>query len=138
MGVFSDEPYCRVCQRRDHAVLVAAGGSICTGCAVLIGRFILTAPDPIIAQFWNAGMREPPTSRRPGVVENPREFQTHLDLGLAYLEMGLRRDTLEQAAAVLAASPPCDIMRQALGIIFDKSMAVKALVHRLGATLFAD
>jgi hypothetical protein len=136
-SVFSDKPFCRVCQRRGQPLTFTRAGHVCAGCAVEIGRFILRAPAAVLAKFWGVGWygtAEAPRQRVP--VSNKDKLPVHLDLAIGYREVGLERDSLEEAAVVLASNPDGDLMVKALEIVFDGSLAPPALADRLSKIIF--
>lgn len=138
--MFSDEPFCRVCQRREHSLMTTPwGAKVCAACAVQTGAFILRAPEDVVRKHWSitaVATVDTPSPLRP--ADSPDEQQRRLDRAMKFLQNGLDRDALVEVAAVLAGTPKPEVMEKAVALVFGKRLAFRGLADRLSKLLFKE
>ena len=114
--------------------MLAGTWRVCSRCAVRVGTFLLQSSEETVCHFWSVKPVRPPAQERtPPTKLN--DLQTHLNLARAYVEMGLAREALHEAALVLAADPPNPMKLSALKIVFARSIETGHL-FKLGEALF--
>jgi hypothetical protein len=89
-------------------------------CAAGLGRVLQRASDAFIARLWRA---RPPPEATKRFAARDENFQAHLDLGVAYREMGMAVDAILELAVALDASAPEETTDAAFYLIFRSPLA---------------
>lgn len=154
-----EKPACSLCLHRCDARWVGDGKrAFCTRCLVAIGRFVLNTPDRV--RFWPSVEQAPARIKPIGEAELERAYteltggavfdeitramamtpgaETHLDLALAYREMGLEGDALEEAARALQQEVKLSRPRALEALTFIPGQQSDALIAGLREALFTN
>jgi hypothetical protein len=93
----------------------------------------------VIGTFWSVtaiAAAEPLKVRAAAMTATKQE--AHLNWAMAYLEIGLGRDALEEAVVVMAGHPKPELMKKAVALVFGKRPALPGLADRLSKVLLKD
>lgn len=117
---------CRSCSASWY-VQLAPAGDLCDGCVLRVCRCIAGGVDAAPSWPWRV---------RSVASMGEAEASTHLDLALAYVQMGLLGDALVEAAAAVIARADRDVISSAWRLIVDPRLCddaerVYALARRL-------
>ena len=123
-------------------------------CVTRVGRAILAAGPSVLAQLWPEALpvreaqghipastdlnaEEVFASFKAGVAKqiSADDAQTHLDLAVAYGEMGLRADAIREAAIALGERAPVPIANRAMKWLFAPGRASPDALPTLVASL---
>ncbi|MBM4377726.1 MAG: hypothetical protein FJ086_00230 [Deltaproteobacteria bacterium] len=128
---------CHVCER--PASLPVPGGLFsCAGCAARLGTLLL-AGDPGVSRLWPALLEEEepgpeplvhlkdgrkvPLRDRTAALKAELDWPARTRLSAVYVEMGLLREAVLEAAGVLGATPDEALSGQALAVLFSPPLA---------------
>lgn len=104
--------------------------SLCDPCVCRISRFVLAGSEN--AALWPWVVQSP--GRPAGSTD--ASSRTHLDLGLAYLQMQLFEDALAEAALAVAMSPERAVIEEAWVILAEPRLAPELeRLHALASAL---
>ena len=156
-----DKPACSLCLHRCDERWVGDGKrAFCTRCLVAIGGFVLRGTGR--ARFWPAIERAPLPVAPISEAERERRYaeytveevfaefaagmsmtpdaETHLDLAIAYREMGLESDALAEAALALQQEVKLSRPRalEALSFVVDRPHGVDEWLMVLREALFTN
>ena len=155
---------CLFCGRRSARVAALPGEKsfLCIPCAQGVGRFAGSGPHAKLGAIWKtlpAGRSDAPAPApaSPGVLDDEetdavfsefnigvehaiRDPQVHADLAVAYREMGLVPDALQEAveALTLNSNVSVGVATQALALLLNPSVLNSGALEKLRLALSAE
>jgi len=150
---------CIICDgwRDDMIALADHGARICRPCVTRVGRAILSANPTVLGHLWptTSSVGEVSRGALPPEEVNAEEVfaafkagvekqisaddaQTHLDLAVAYGEMGLIADAVREAATALGERASPTIATRAVNWLFAPGRAHPEALRTISRTLRSE